>query len=46
MIKAWLESVGAGHQDRLGLRLLHGKAALNPILSNSLQRKVLRKAST
>ena len=29
-INAWLESVGADHQDRLGLRLLHGKAALNP----------------
>jgi CRISPR-associated endonuclease/helicase Cas3 len=37
-IKAWLESVGAGYQDKLGLRLLHGKAALNPDFNNLIKR--------
>lgn len=37
-IKAWLESVGVDHKDRLGLRLMHGKAALNPDFNSLIKR--------
>jgi len=37
-INAWLKTVSEDNYDKLGLRLLHGKAALNPDFDNLLKK--------